>query len=171
LQYPALHAVPAVGSRNTAVTVNPWEGHVPQNKIWGSFAIKKLSSRKWIRLLPGATITYKLARSGVSFPVKADTPPTRFDHFMHYMIRMVWKSDIGYFDQTEEDAEQMVLWDPLLAAKVTHNYRVEFFEFNVGGPVNLLVRDNDVLNGNLPEANAQQPQQVQAGNVEMRNAF
>jgi len=171
LQYPTLHGLPAAGARNASTQLNQWEGHVPQNRVWGSFCLKKLSSRKWIRLLPGAVVSYKLARSGVSFPVKADTPPTRFNHFMQYMLRMIWKSDIGYFDQTEEKAEQMVMWDPLLCAKVTHNYRVEFYEFNVGGPVNLLVRDNGLLNSALPEATGQIPMPVIAGNVEMKDAF
>jgi len=171
LQYPTLHGVPGAGFRNASVPYNEWEGHVPQNRVWGSFCIKKLSTRKWTRLLPGGVVTYKLARAGVSFPVKADTPPTRFNHFMQYMLRMVWKSDIGYFDQSEGKTEQMVMWDPLLCAKVTHNYRVEFYEFNVGGPVNLLVRTNDLLNSNLPNAPGQIPQQVQAGNVPMENAF
>jgi len=170
LQYPTDHKVPAVGAYQSAVSVDYWEGHTQRSRNFGSFCVKKLSSRKWRRLLPGQTVTYKLARSGLSYPIKTDTPPTKFA-FMAYALRIIFKGDMGFVAANQELPTRILSLDPLLALKVTHNYKVVFTEFDVGGPVNLLVRGAAMLNDTLPPDPVRQPQPVQAGNVNMENAF
>lgn len=171
LQYPTDHKEPAVGAYQSAVTKDLWEGHTSRSRNFAAFCVKKLSSRKWKRLLPGQAVTYKIARGGISYPIKTDTPPERFDGYMAYCLRCIWKGDMGFQAANEELATRVLSLDPLLALKVTHNYRVVFTEFDVGGPVNLIVRGASMLNSIIAGDAVRQAQPVQAGNVTMENSF
>lgn len=171
LRYPTNHGDPASGGRDSFITHNVWEGHLGRDLKFASFAIKKLSSRKWVRLLPGGVVSYKLARGGVSFPVKAAVNAASFNHHMQYMVRCVWKSDMGMIDGAGEDKARVITMDPVLACKITHRYRVAIYEMDVSGPINVLVRSLGQFTDSLAGGAVQQAQPVQAGNVEMKNAF
>jgi len=171
VRYPTNHDEPLAGNRDSFVTYNAWEGHVGRDLKFAAFAIKKLSSRKWVRLLPGGVVSYKLARGSVAFPVKAAVNSQSFNHHMQYMLRCCWKSDMGMIDGSGPDKALVITADPVLACKITHRYRVAIYEMDVAGPYNILVRSLGQFTNPLAAGQARQAQPVQAGNVAMQNAF
>lgn len=171
VRYPTNHNTPFAGSRDSFITQNVWEGHLGRDLKFASFAIKKLSSRKWVRLLPGGVVSYKIARGGVAFPVKAAVNSQSFNHHMQYMVRCVWKSDMGMINGDGANKDLVITAEPVLACRITHRYRVAIYEMDVAGPINILVRSLAQFTDPLPGGELRQPQPVQAGNVVMQNAF
>lgn len=144
VKYPQNHNVPASGAFDGTLSPGasgaPWEGVTGTNNALMGSTIKKLSSRRWRRLLPGEVITYKITRPSITYPVIEDFwyNYRQFD----FLLRFVFKSDLLYVGQTTVTPDQVVEVNPTLAMKVVQKYTATVTQVSSAGPIHVIARQD-----------------------------
>lgn len=178
VKYPQNHNVPASGSFDGILDPTaagaPWEGVTGSNDSLMRSTVKKLSSRRWRRLLPGEVVTYKITRPSVTFPV-IENVWHRYRQF-DFLLRFVFKSDLLYVGQTTVTPDQIVEMNPTLAMKVVQKYSAQLFAASSAGPIHIISRQNFKTRTVFPQpAGEEKISKPQIGGgtvfVESKNAF
>lgn len=180
VKYPQNHNVPATGGGGFEGELSPsgsgapWEGVTGTNNSLMGSTVKKLSSRRWRRLLPGEVITYKITRPSISYPVIEDVWHNyrQFD----FLLRFVFKSDLLYVGQATITPDQVVEMNPTLAMKITQKYAAQIYQSSCAGPVHVIARQDFKTREAFPvpdEKEAISKPQIGGGTVfvESKNAF
>lgn len=144
VKYPQNHNVPASGAFDGTLDPTaagaPWEGVTGTNNTLMKSTIKRLSTRRWRRLLPGEVITYKITRPSIAYPVMEDFwyNYRQFD----FLLRFVFKSDLLYVGQTTVTPDQVVEMNPTLAMKITQKYVACVHAAASAGPMHVIARQD-----------------------------
>jgi len=176
--YPQNHGVPASGAFDGTLSPSasggPWEGVTGSNNSLMGSTVKKLSSRRWRRLLPGEVVTYKITRPSISYPAIEDFwySYRQFD----FLLRFVFKSDLLYVGQTTITPDQVVEMNPTLAMKVTQKYVAQVHQASSAGPIHVIARQDFKLRDPFPVPGVGETinkPQIGGGTVfvESKNAF
>ena len=160
VEYPQNFNLPPAGSFNGSGPA-AWQGNTGMDRYMGRGLIKRLSSRKWRILKAGGSITYRITRPGIMYPIQQDFwfYYRQFD----FLLRFLWKTSFLYIGKTAEDQIQIQRYDPNLGMKYSQVYQAEFGQFSTPGKIRVINRQPTRTRDAFPQPTAgnkvTQPQQ------------
>lgn len=137
VEYPQNFNIPAAGAFNGTGPV-AWQGHTGLDHYMGRHLIRRLSSRKWRILKSGGSVTYRITRPGVMYPMQQDY--WYYYRQFDFLLRFLWKTSFLYIGRTTEDQIQIQRYDPNLGMKYSQIYQAEFGQFSTPGKFRVINR-------------------------------
>lgn len=137
VEYPQNFNIPAAGAFN-GDGPPAWQGHTGLDHYMGRRLVKRLSSRKWRVLKSGGSVTYRITRPGIMYPMQQDY--WYYYRQFDFLLRFLWKTSFLYIGKTAEDQIQIQRYDPNLGMKYSQIYQAEFGQFSTPGKIRIINR-------------------------------